>query len=219
MQDGATVHCLKMVHTVSEDLDGHMIACTHIFNFSRGQMPLRKTEWILLFRRGRELHLDLHLTSRGSVPLYDRLCEYHSDLCYNFVIFLKTMCIVKEKEHGVLSLVGAPLPSHTRPVLPHTHLNLDLNPKIIQCYYYKNGMECQPKENWANFDVKWAITHIFPELYLSFCLLELDGKEVLTSAFITSLNSLSSLSRILLYSQTLQPWYLFSLLETHSADW
>ena len=61
------MHHLKMVHTVSEDLDGHVIVGTHVFNFSRGQMPLRKTEQISVFKRGRELHLDFHLTSRRSV--------------------------------------------------------------------------------------------------------------------------------------------------------
>ena len=203
-----------MAHTVSEDPDGHMIACVYIFNFSRGWMPLRKPRIIWLFRRGRELYLDLHLTSRGSlhwtVLLDDRLCEYHSVFCYNFVIFLKAMCVVMEKKHGVPSLDGAPLPSHTGLVLPHSHSNLDLNPKIIWCYYYKNGMECQSKENSTNFDVKWAMT-IFSQV-VSFCLLKLDGKEVLPSVFITSLNSSSSLSRILLYFSN-------SLAMISYADW
>ena len=56
----SSVHHLKMAHTASEDLDGHMIACTHIFNFPRGWMLFEKTEKIWLFRRGSELHLDLH---------------------------------------------------------------------------------------------------------------------------------------------------------------
>ena len=54
------MHYLKMVHTTSEDLIGHMIACVHIFNFPRGWMLFEKTEKIWLFRRGSELQLDLH---------------------------------------------------------------------------------------------------------------------------------------------------------------
>ena len=88
-----------------------------------------------------------------------------SVLCYIFVIFLKSCAFVKKKEHGIPSLDGAPHPSHTGPVLPHNCLNLDLNPKTIWCYYYKNGMGCQSKENWTNFDVKWAITCVFLELF------------------------------------------------------
>ena len=134
-----------------------------------------------------------------------------SSLLY-FCHFSKTTGVCQEKEHGVPSLDRAPLPSHTRPVMPCTDLNLDLNPKTIQCYYYKNGMRCQSKENWANFNVKWVITHVFPELYLSFCLLEWDGSEVHTSAFITSLNPSSSLSRIFLYfsnSSAMISFFLF----------
>ena len=134
-----------------------------------------------------------------AVPLDSRSCEYQTVLCYIFVIFPKPFAFVKKKEHGIPSLDGAPLPSHTRPVPPPTYLSLYLNPKIIWCYYYKNGMGCQSGENWANFDVKWVITHVFLELYLSFCLLDWVGKVVLTSAFITSLNSSSFLSSIFLY--------------------
>ena len=143
------MHHLKMVYTVSEDPHGHVRVHMHVINFSRGQMPLRKTERIGLFRRGRELHLD-HLTSRGSVhwtvPLDNRFCEYHSVLCYNFVIFLKTMCICQGKGTWHTLSDGAPLPSHTRLVPPCTCLNLDLNPKIIWCYYYKNGWNVNEKK-------------------------------------------------------------------------
>ena len=142
-----------------------------------------------------------------TVPLDSRLCEYYSVLCYILVIFLKPCAFVKKGTWYRFSGWGLTSLSYKADAV-HNHLNLDLNSKTIWCYYYKNGTRCQSKENWANFDVKWAITCVFPELYLSFCLLELDGKEVLTSAFITSLNSSSSLSRIVSYFLNSSPWYL-----------
>ena len=50
-----------------------------------------------------------------------------------------------EKEHGIPSLDGAPLPSHAGLVLPHSCLNLDLRPKTIRCYYDNNGMSIKRK--------------------------------------------------------------------------
>ena len=47
------------------------------------------------------------------------------------IIFPKPHALVKEKEHGVPSLDEAPLPFHTRLVLPHICLELDPNPRTI----------------------------------------------------------------------------------------
>ena len=53
-----------------------------------------------------------------------------------FAIFLsfykkERHAFVKKKEHGIPSLDGATLSSHTGIVLPNNHLNLDVNPKTI----------------------------------------------------------------------------------------
>ena len=72
------------------------------------------------------------------------------------------------------------------------------------------------KRKLRKFDMKWVITHVLLEFYLSFCLLNLEGKEVLTSAFIASLNPPSSLFKICTF-QALLPWYP-SFFQAHGVN-
>ena len=115
------------------------------------------------------------------------------------IIFLKPHALVKEKKHGIPSLDKAPLPFHTRLVLPHIHWNLDPNPRTIWCNNSnKKGTRYQLKEN-CKIQCKMGNNTCFARVLPLFYLLNLEDKEVLTSAFIISWNSSSSLFKICLY--------------------
>ena len=105
------------------------------------------------------------------------------------------------------SLDEAQLPFHTRLVLPHTHSYLDPSPRIIECSNKeKKGTRNQWKENCKS-QCKMGDSTCLAEFHL-FCL-----KEVLTSAFIASWNSPSSLFKICLHfsnsSAMISPFSLF----------
>ena len=135
----------------SKDLDDCNMMHTHNFNFGREWTFLYRQRIVWIFERGKVRKTNnkqyQEVSVDWTVPQDSRLCKYNSVLCYILFHLSKTTCtFVEEKEHGIPSLDEAPLLSHTRPVLPHTHLNLDLNPKTIRCYYYKNRMRCQSKK-------------------------------------------------------------------------
>ena len=105
--------CTHMT-SILEEIRCHFSSLMKFFKLKRGS-----TIGILHQKRS---EVAVHWT----VPCYNSLSKYHSVLCYIFDHLSKTTCFRKTK-HGIPFSGLGPASFCTKPVLPHTHLNLDLN--------------------------------------------------------------------------------------------
>ena len=162
MQDGASGHCPKVVQIMlPNDLDGHMCrCCTCMFStFGRGYDTILQSEakfssYLEAASIDWTFYISIIIRSTSVLEqcpaIADWYSKYHSVLYYDFDHLSKTMCSCQRKgTWHVHSLDGAPLPFHTRLVLPCIHLKFYPNPRTIWCYNNnRQGRRYQWKEGW-----------------------------------------------------------------------